>query len=56
MILSSALVLFGVFPADYIRTIHETTPNRTNKAALCGFVDRFARQADLSELGDQDAA
>src|SRR6266446_9808071 len=38
--------------ADYIRTIHEITPNRTNKAASCCFVDRFARQADLSELED----
>jgi len=37
-----------VCSADYIRTIHETTPNRTNKAASCGFVDRSPSQANLS--------
>src|SRR5258708_35877809 len=45
---------FSCVPADYIRTIHETTPNPTNKAASCGFVDRFSSQADLSKLGNKD--
>ncbi len=37
----SVLICFVCF-ADHAKTIHEITRNRTNKAASCGFVDRFS--------------
>ncbi len=37
-----------VCSADYTRTIHETTPRRTTKAASCDFVDRFQLQGALT--------
>jgi len=51
-----SLSLASCVAADHTRTIHETTPNRTNKGASCGFVDRLPQQADLSKPEGHDTA